>query len=101
MAAGMINMNKNMQEEICQAHMAGQMDAGVRDPSWSNALAYFNTLEGVREHAPNTPKVETITPCPECSEPQRIESMQRWAWKYCPDCGRKIPVTLLFKIFRS
>lgn len=30
-----------MQEIICQAHMAGQMDAGCKEPSWSNALAYY------------------------------------------------------------
>jgi hypothetical protein len=29
------------EEEICQAHMAGQMDAGCKEPSWSNALAYY------------------------------------------------------------
>ena len=31
-----------MQEIICQAHMAGQMDAGCREPSWSNAHAYYS-----------------------------------------------------------
>jgi PHP family Zn ribbon phosphoesterase len=34
-----------------------------------------------------------ITSCPECANPERVESMRRWRWKYCPDCGRKIPVT--------
>jgi len=34
-----------MREEICQAHMAGQMDAGCKEPSWSNAHAYFSTVE--------------------------------------------------------
>jgi predicted RNA-binding Zn-ribbon protein involved in translation (DUF1610 family) len=34
-----------------------------------------------------------ITPCPECAQPERVESMRRWRWKYCPDCGREIPVT--------
>jgi len=35
----------DMQELICQAHMAGQKDAGCSHPSWSNALAYFLKLE--------------------------------------------------------
>ena len=34
-----------IQEEICQAHMAGQMDAGCTHPSWSNASAYFKSVE--------------------------------------------------------
>jgi len=35
----------DMREEICQAHMAGQFDAGCKSPSWSNAHAYFTKVE--------------------------------------------------------
>ena len=31
-------------EKICQAHMAGQLDAGCKEPSWSNAHAYYQSL---------------------------------------------------------
>lgn len=44
-----------MQEKICQAHMAGQMDAGVRDPSWSNAFAYYlRNMTTAPSASPNT-----------------------------------------------
>lgn len=41
-------MDKNIQDIICQAHMAGQKLAGWPHPSWSEALAYFNTIEDVQ-----------------------------------------------------
>jgi len=34
-----------MQEIICQAHMAGQHNQSGCDPSWSEALAYYKSLE--------------------------------------------------------
>jgi hypothetical protein len=39
-----ITFKNFMKEIICQAHMAGQIDAGCKEPSWSNAHAYFTIL---------------------------------------------------------
>lgn len=36
---------------ICKAHMAGQRDAGCLHPSWSNALAYYKTVENLYKEA--------------------------------------------------
>jgi predicted RNA-binding Zn-ribbon protein involved in translation (DUF1610 family) len=34
-----------------------------------------------------------IMPCPECSVFSRNESMRRWGWGFCPDCGRNLSTT--------
>ncbi len=36
-------INSHMEEVITQAHMAGQIDAGV-DPSYSNAQSYYKAM---------------------------------------------------------
>ena len=37
----------NLQELVCQAHMAGQKNQGHCDPSWSEAHAYWSSLDEV------------------------------------------------------
>jgi hypothetical protein len=37
-----LHKNWGFREAVEQAHMAGQMDAGCRHPSYSNARAYFD-----------------------------------------------------------
>ena len=32
-------------EKICQAHIAGQRDAGCKEPSWSNAYSYYESTK--------------------------------------------------------
>jgi hypothetical protein len=39
-----VSISNNPTEMICQAHMAGQKDAGCNAPSWSNAFAYYKQL---------------------------------------------------------
>lgn len=82
-------MDKNMQEEICQAHMAGQRLAGWLHPSWSEAIAYFNTLDGVRERAPNNARDE-ICACAVREDWLRVEKVFRVEFIHCPGCGRKL-----------
>ncbi len=47
--------SRKIKEIVCQAHMAGQMDAGCKEPSWSEAHAYYvnNVKEVLKENLCN------------------------------------------------
>ena len=55
----------------------------------ASELHAWQKIKELAQQTTNKP----ITPCQECAQPERVESMRRWRWKFCPDCGREIPAT--------
>lgn len=69
---------EQVDEELAQAHMAGQIDAGV-DPSYSNAQRYAESCD--TQHS-----TVSEEPCELCDDTKRVETDNNGPIVDCPYC---------------